>query len=370
MSPSPSPSSAARAAGRGATPASGLRFSFRLKVLFALVGTVGFLLTATLLLTGHETEQQIDSTIEGTRARAGRALAEVQAVRRQRLGELGSRLSQNQRVVIALEAALDEEDLELLREVVQYELKLTDSTEGVLATFTDMEARPVLTIVDGVPVEETGEGPLPQVSTYLEGEEEVLFGQRCASMARAARQFFHAAEFVPDAPPLSDAEYRERIARVMASDPRRERPARTRVVIPGHTDLRAFSRVQERALKEALGGSWKSYLQRGNWRMIFPFSPAHQRNTAGNLVASLEAGHPPIVHLVQFPNVTVNHSVLVISAEESPTEIVFRTYDSNVADGVRVLRYDRVERHFTFPTTTYFAGGRVDVYEIYDGWLF
>ncbi|MCG8588454.1 MAG: hypothetical protein MJE66_04115 [Proteobacteria bacterium] len=201
-------------------------------------------------------------------------------------------------------------------------------------------------------------------------EEEVLFGQRCASMARAARQFFHAAAFVPDAPPLSDAEHRERIARVMASDPRRERPARTRVVIPGHTDLRAFSRVQERALKEALGGSWKSYLQRGNWRMIFPFSPAHQRNTAGNLVASLEAGHPPIVHLVQFPNVTVNHSVLVISAEESPTEIVFRTYDSNVADGVRVLRYDRVERHFTFPTTTYFAGGRVDVYEIYDGWLF
>ena len=122
-------------------------------------------------------------------------------------------------------------------------------------------------------------------------------------------------------------------------------------------------------MKAALAGPWQTYLQRGNWRMIFPFPAIHQRRLAAQLLTSLARGWPPIVHVLRYPELTINHLVVVFDAEETPAEIRFRTYDPNDATRAVTLTYDRATRAFSFARTPYFPGGPVKAYEVYDGML-
>ena len=198
-------------------------------------------------------------------------------------------------------------------------------------------------------------------------EREVAFGNRCNPMSRAVRQFRYAARFDAALPRLSDDEYRERVQRVLASDPRNTEPWAEPVVIPGYEGLRAFSRDRETLLKEELGGRQESFLQRGNLRMIFPFLPGQQRDTASDLLASVRKGRPAIVHLARFPSIDINHTLVVFDAEETPREIRFRTFDPNHPEEPLPLVFQRARATFVFPRTAYFAGGPVGAYEIYDG---
>lgn len=204
----------------------------------------------------------------------------------------------------------------------------------------------------------------------MRGADPERFAQRCMFMTRSVRQFYHAARFDPSMPRVSEEDYRELVRRVLASDPRRERPAEDPVVIPGFANLREFSSHHEELLKKNTEGRWRSYLQRGNWRMIFPFSAKHQRTTAESLLASLAEGHPPIVHVLRFPRITINHMLLIHSARSTATEVRFSAYDPNQPDHTLVLHYDREQAAFLFPRTRYFLGGRVSVYEIYDGFFY
>ena len=104
--------------------------------------------------------------------------------------------------------------------------------------------------------------------------------------------------------------------------------------------------------------------------MIFPFGREHQRSTAESLLASLAEGHPPIVHVLRFPRITINHALLLHGARSTDTEVRFFAYDPNQPDRNLVLRYDRGQASFLYPRTRYFQGGRVSVYEIYDGLLY
>ncbi len=196
---------------------------------------------------------------------------------------------------------------------------------------------------------------------------EVTFGNRCNPMARAIRQFHYAARFDPSLPPLAEEETRERVAQVLASDPRRTAPSAERVLFPGYAGLREFSREHEGLLKEQLGGRRESFLQRGNVRMIFPFLPDGQRETASALLASVREGRPAIVRLVRFPSIAINHTVLIYDAEETPREIRFRAFDPNHPEAPTPLLFQRARASFVFPRTAYFAGGPVDAYEIYEG---
>jgi len=193
------------------------------------------------------------------------------------------------------------------------------------------------------------------------------FALRCGAMARSARQFYAAAVFEPAAPTVDARTYADLVQRVLASDPRR--PPEARIVIPGFANLRTFSAAHEALVQAALPGPLPSYLQRGNWRMIFPFTSRHQRTIARDLVASLARGWPPIVHVLRYPRLTINHMVLVFDAEETPAEIRFRTYDPNDAGGPVLLTYDRATQVFSFGATPYFPGGPVKAYEVYDGLL-
>jgi hypothetical protein len=194
------------------------------------------------------------------------------------------------------------------------------------------------------------------------------FSLRCGSMARAARQFRVHARFDPSQPVADEATYARLVEGILAADARR--PAAASVVVPGYPDLRRFSAAHEALLKAAIAGPRLSYLQRGNWRMIFPFPSGHQRRLARDLVDALARGWPPIVHLLRYPRLTVNHLVLVYAAEESPAAIRFRAYDPNDAAAPVVLTYDRVAGTFSYSPTAYFPGGPVKAYEVYRGLLY
>ena len=200
------------------------------------------------------------------------------------------------------------------------------------------------------------------------------FSLRCGAMARAVRQFYAGARFDPVQAPVDEGTYAQLVHAVLRADPRR--PAERRVVIPGYPDLRTFSAAHESLVKASIAGPWHTYLQRGNWRMIFPFPPAHQRRLARRLLDELARGWPPIVHIIRYPelirhpHVAINHLVMVYDAEETPAEIRFLAYDPNDAVHPVMLVFDRAARTFVYSATPYFAGGPLKVYEVYHGFFY
>jgi hypothetical protein len=193
------------------------------------------------------------------------------------------------------------------------------------------------------------------------------FALRCGNMARAARQFHLQARFAPDRPAPDDATLTALVQQVLRRDPRDETPASDPVLIPAYDGLRSLSAAHADLFKAALGGAWRSYMQRGNWRMIFPFAPAQQRAEAERLAAALRRGETPILHVLRFPALTLNHMVLLYGVEETPEELRFAAYDPNDAAAPIVVRWDRGARTFVYPRTVYFAGGPVRGYGVYDG---
>lgn len=187
----------------------------------------------------------------------------------------------------------------------------------------------------------------------------------CFVVARSARQFFQFAKFDPSRPKLDDEKVRRLIDDVVSRDPSETDATAGRIIIPGYADLRSFSTDKEALLKNELGSAALSYLQRGNWRMVFPFSRENQQETAENLLAEVKVHRPPLVHMATFPHETINHAVLIFGAEDTGKEIRYRVYDPNNTERATTLVFDRKLRTFYFPPNNYFLGGRVDVYEIY-----
>ena len=141
-------------------------------------------------------------------------------------------------------------------------------------------------------------------------------------------------------------------------------------MIPGYADLRSFSAAHADLLKAECGGAWESYFTRGNWRMVFPFSRHGQEKMAAQLLAHLKPDHPVLIHVSLFPELTINHTLLIFGATETQTEIQFTIYDPNQPEGPASLKFDRAKRTFLLPANQYFAGGPVDVYEVCHKWDF
>jgi len=191
------------------------------------------------------------------------------------------------------------------------------------------------------------------------------YTHHCFVVARSAKQFFANARFDPGQPVADAQTYRRLIRRVVSSRPNRDLPEGKRIVIPGYANLREFSQAQEKLLKAECGGAWHSYFQHGHWRMIWPFSRSQQQRMAEQLVTALKQNRPPVVHVVRFPRLSINHALLLYDSTETEREIRFAAYDPNAPEKPATLTYDRAGRTFSLPTNFYFPGGRVDVYEIY-----
>ena len=210
--------------------------------------------------------------------------------------------------------------------------------------------------------------PVTGEATHVNREPPSDYTHHCFVVAKSARQFFEHARFRPDLPKVGEREYRQLIRRVTGLDPARHVPVVDEVVIPGYRNLYEFSRDWEPLMKEVCGGAWRSYTQRGHWRMLFPFSRRHQEKETAALQRAIDRGHPPVVHLVKFPALTINHAILLIGYTHEAAKITFEAYDPNRPDRTTTLTYNRAQRTFHFPRNHYFVGGEVDVYEVYKSW--
>jgi len=210
--------------------------------------------------------------------------------------------------------------------------------------------------------------PATGKTTHTRTEPPPSYSHHCFVVARSAVQFFHHAKFDPSQPVADAAAYRRLIRRVISRSPLAEEPDDKRIVIPGYANLFAFSQAQGELLKANCGGAWESYFQRGHWRMIFPLTRNHQAKMAAQLLKSVEQNTPAVAHIVRFPQLSINHAVLLFAAEERLDEIQFTAYDPNNPAKSIVLTFNRARSRFTFPATPYFAGGRVDVYQVYGAW--
>lgn len=191
------------------------------------------------------------------------------------------------------------------------------------------------------------------------------YALRCFVVAKVARQFFANARFDPSLSTADPETYRRLIRRVVGSPARKTVAADQRIVIPGYADLHTFSEAQEATLKLESGGAWRSYFQRGNWRMVMPFSHDGQASVARYMSASLERDWPPVVHVVTFPSLSLNHAVVIFDEATTDDEIRFSAYDPNDPQQPITISFDRALKEFSFPRTPYFPGGPVHVYEVY-----
>jgi hypothetical protein len=194
------------------------------------------------------------------------------------------------------------------------------------------------------------------------------YALRCFVLVRAARQFFYHARFDPAVGPRDDLTYRRLIRAVLVRSLRRPSEPGQRVVIPGYAGLREFSAAREWVVKAACGGAWRSYVQPSHWRIVVPVSRAHQHRTAGELLAATEEHSAPLVHLLRFPSLAINHGMVVFEGTRTRTGARFLAYDPNDPGRPARLTYDRERRTFSLPANRYWRGGDLNVFEIFRRW--
>ena len=212
--------------------------------------------------------------------------------------------------------------------------------------------------------------PATRQTTVSRREPRPDYTQRCFVVSRAARQFYDHAVFDASELAVDARTYRRRVRQVMSRSARRPSPDDNRIIIPGYTDLRSFSRDWEELLKEESGGAWRSYLQCGNWRMIIPFTRSQQKQTADQMAKRLQSGRPQVAHLCRFPQLTINHAILVYDSRVSENGRTFLAYDPNDNKQPVELVFDAKARTFSLGPNEYFAGGMVNVYPAYHGWCY
>lgn len=187
---------------------------------------------------------------------------------------------------------------------------------------------------------------------------------RCFVLTRLVKLFHAHARFNPALPAVTREQYRSLVQSLLRRDARFTSEESERLVFPGFANLRDFSRAFEDVLKAEAGGAWQSYFRRGHWRMILPFTRASQAREAIRLQCQVLAHRAPSVHVVTFPELTLNHSLILYSVTETERGLVFHSYDPNLPDESVPLTYDRSRRQFLLPALPYFIGGPINTYEV------
>ena len=191
------------------------------------------------------------------------------------------------------------------------------------------------------------------------------YAHRCFVMVRSARQFFNHARFDASLPVADEKTYRSIVREVVSRSPRKVSTEEKRVVVPGYDSLRAFSQARPALMKANCGGAWQSYVLRSHRRMILPVSRRHQEKMAAQLARSLLERRAVIAHLFRFPQLTINHGVVLYEMAETETGLRFTAYDPNQPGRPTELSYHRADRTFYFPRNHYWAGGPVNVVEAF-----
>ena len=206
-------------------------------------------------------------------------------------------------------------------------------------------------------------------TTFRKREPKPDYAHRCFVLTRAARQFLFHTRFDAEQKVAGDEIYRRLIREVVSRNPRTPCKLEQQIIIPGFASLREFSAAKENLLKSGCGGAWRSYILRSHWRMIFPISRAHQKRTAEHLLAAVRNNGSPIIHLVKFPALTINHGMILFDVAEVSGGFVFQAYDPNDPKQPARLTFDVALQTFFLPANSYWAGGELNVIGIYRGWF-
>lgn len=103
--------------------------------------------------------------------------------------------------------------------------------------------------------------------------------------------------------------------------------------------------------------------------MVFPISREHQKRTAENLLNATRNNFSPIIHLVKFPSLTINHGMILFDVVETENDFEFSAYDPNDPEKPACLKFARAKKKFFLPANSYWAGGELNIIEIYRGWF-
>ena len=212
--------------------------------------------------------------------------------------------------------------------------------------------------------------PVTGAMTTFRTQPPPAYAHRCFVMVRTARQFLYHAQFEPGRPTAEAETCRRLVREVVSRSARSPSPETEKVVIPGCDGLRSLSQAHEGLLKTECGGAWQSYALRSHWRMVFPISRRHQQRMARHLVQAFREKPAPIVHLFRFPQLTINHGLVLFGFKESATGIRFQAYDPNIPAHPVELLYQGADRTSYFPRTHYWPGGKLNVIEVYRGWIY
>jgi hypothetical protein len=186
-----------------------------------------------------------------------------------------------------------------------------------------------------------------EVRAHHPDQEEDLYAHYCFVLARSLRQFFRFARFDAAAPSLDRQGYVERVRQVVARPPwRAALSAADRVVIPGYASLREFSRAEESAVKEGLGGPFWTWVHWTNWRATFPLSRAHQAHVLEEIRADLAAGRLVQLLVTNWPKPELNHTVVAFEWRGTAHGVELTTWDPNDPDGLGLITFDTARGHF------------------------
>jgi hypothetical protein len=197
-----------------------------------------------------------------------------------------------------------------------------------------------------------------------------LYANYCFVLARGLRQFFAFARFEPGAPPLTPAEYVERVRALGAHAPW-EAPAaaESRVVIPGYANLREFSRAQEAAVKEGLGGRFWTLVHWTNWRVTFPVTRGHQATVAREVMTELDAGRLVQLLVTNWPKPELNHTVVAFAYRPGSQGVDFLVWDPNDPAEPGVMTFDAEASRFRATHIYDTAPGLIRAFRMYYSWL-
>jgi len=174
-----------------------------------------------------------------------------------------------------------------------------------------------------------------------------LYANYCFVLARALRQFSQFARFDPALAKLDRAGYVERVKQVAAQMPWEPPVAPDdRIVIPGYANLREFSREQESAVKEGLGGRLWTLWHWTNWRVMLRVSQDHQEAVAHKILDELRKGQLVQLLVTNWPKPELNHTVVAYGSRPTDAGVDFLVWDPNNPAAPGIMTFDQYSRTF------------------------
>jgi hypothetical protein len=196
-----------------------------------------------------------------------------------------------------------------------------------------------------------------------------LYANYCFVLARGLRQFLGGARFDPALPRLDHAGYVALVRRVAARPPwAAPLPPDARVTVPGYASLREFSRAQEAAVKEGLGGRFWTLVHWTNWRVVFPVPGAQQETVARETMDELRGGRPVQWLVTNWPKPELNHTVVAYEYREREGAVDFVVWDPNEPAGPGIVTFRRDERRFWATRVYDTEAGPIRAFRMYYSW--